>query len=394
MEETSRGTELDSFRANASSSFGLYDTDADGTNINGTSQHPLIQVDKKMYICLGALIILIGTVGNMLSLILWICSSLRKHPLASYMTVLAISDMLTLYSRLFPEIIGMETNLFLGDVNAALCYVRFFLTYTSGHMTAWLLTFMSINKAIAVCIPFKAKRFITCKSGWMVVGVITVAIIGLNMHIFWTFSFDPLKEEIRCGGSDFVYDIWPWIDLAFGVLVPFALLILTNIVIIYKIVGANRRRLGLTTVKKNDNDLTSVSAILIALSLAFLVLNLPTILFVLLFNDELLVGMQQFEVNFFQSFAFLLQYLNSSINFFLYCLTWPTFREKLRLMFCKRNDHDKRSLCTKSDSNGLVQKKHCVTQIDASPDKEKVHTDQKKKHCDHSKVDLEFCSYM
>ena len=307
--------------------------------------HPLTVLDHQLFVSIGVTILIIGTIGNVLSLCVWLCSSLRKHPLAPYMTTLAIGDLLSLYARLLLEIIGIKSEENINEINAVSCYIFFYSTYISGHLVGWSLTLMTIQKAIAVCIPLKARRFITRKTGWITMIVLVIVIMGINTHVFWTFTYDSLATDEKCQGNEFIHHTWPWIDTSLAVFLPFLGLIISNIIIISKLVAAKRRHTKMSTSKvTTDSSLISNCATLITLSLAFLLLNLPLQIYIPLYNSNHIVVDEYTDAFIMTAFS-QLQYTNSTINFFVYCLAWPAFRRKLAFWFCrpcirwkKRND--------------------------------------------------------
>ena len=317
--------------------------------------HPLSELDNHLFVWIGVTILIIGTIGNVLSLCVWLCSSLRKHPLAPYMTTLAIGDLLSLYVRLLSEIIGITSEV--SDIDQAICHLIFYLTYISGHLVGWSLTLMTIQKAIAVCIPLKACRFITRKTGWITMIVLVIVIMGINTHVFWTFTYDPLATDEKCQGNAFIIDTWAWIDTSLAVFLPFLGLIISNIIIISKLVAAKRRHTKMSTSKvTTDSNLISNCATLITLSLAFLLLNLPLQIYIPLHNAYHTV-VDEYTDAFLMTAFFQLQYTNSAINFFVYCLAWPAFRQKLAFWFCRpciwwKKKHDEQTNTMTSTTQG------------------------------------------
>ena len=295
---------------------------------------PLMKADINLFLSLGILILVVGTTGNLLSLCVWVCTGLRKQRLAAYMTVLAIGDLLTLNGRLLPEIIGTLVGVYPNEINAPLCYGSTYLIYVSGHLVGWSLMLMTIQKAIAVSAPLRAKRYITRRAEWITVTIMVIFILGINSHLFWTFSFEPdTNPDYPCRGNTFIKQIWSWLDTLIAVFLPFLGLIISNVIIIYKVVQSSHKRqqdLGAHT----DSNLASTSTILIVLSLAFLFLNMPVQIYIYL-NDNDLTDLKDYEEAFTVTTLFHLQYMNSAINFFVYCLTWKSFRRKLKLLFCR-----------------------------------------------------------
>ena len=355
--------------------------------------HPLTVLDNQLFMSIGVTILIIGTIGNVLSLCVWLCSSLRKHTLAPYMTTLAIGDLLSLYARLLLEIIAIKTEENVYEISAVSCYIFFYSSYISGHLVGWSLTLMTIQKAIAVCIPLKARRFITRKSGWITMIVLVIVIMGINIHVFWTITYDPLATDEKCYlSNEFITDTWPWIDAALAVFLPFLGLTISNIIIISKLVAAKRRRTKMSTSKvTTDSNLISNCATLITLSLAFLLLNLPLQMYIPLYNNNHLV-VDEYTDAFLMTAFLLLQYTNSAINFFVYCLAWPAFRQKLAFWFCrpciwwKKRHDEQRNMMTSTTQGDCSQTQSTQSVLNSTNNinfKENLPT------CNHSNVTID-----
>ena len=361
------------------------------------TDHPLIEVDSHLFVWLGVIILIIGTIGNVLSLTVWVCTSLRFYRLAPYMTILAISDLLTLHTRLLGEIVYIKTGKQIQDIDAPLCQLRFYLTYVSGHLVGWSLTLMTIQKAIAVSAPLRAQSFITRRSGWIIVFVMVIFIFGINTHVFWTFSFDPLNPEDPCTANDFINYTWPWMDTVIAVILPFLGLLFSNMIIIYKLAQAKHRHVKQhTTVVTADTHLVSNSVTLIALSLAFLLLNLPMQIYIPLYNSDVII-VKDYEDALLMTAFLHLQYTNSAINFFVYCLAWPAFRKKLCSIFCVLSikfmrKQDNNRYITNQGRDLASSDTHLVQSgLHSSSDTiSQAHTT----HCDHSNVMIEACTYL
>ena len=354
--------------------------------------HLLSELDIQLFVSIGVTILIIGTIGNVLSLCVWLCSSLRKHPVAPYMTTLAIGDLLSLYARLLLEIIGIKSEEYIHEINAVSCYIFFYSTYISGHLVGWSLTLMTIQKAVVVCIPLKARRFITRKTGWITMIVLVIVIMGINTHVFWTFTYDPLATDEKCQGNAFITDTWAWIYAALAVFMPFLGLIISNLIIISKLVAAKRRHTKMSTSKvTTDSNLISNCATLITLSLAFLLLNLPLQIYIPLRNANHIV-VDKYTNDFLMTAFLLLQYTNSAINFFVYCLAWPAFRQKLAFWFCRpcirwKKKHDEQTNTMTSTTHGDCSQTQSMQSVLNSTNN--INFQENRPACNHSNITID-----
>ena len=126
--------------------------------------------------------------------------------------------------------------------------------------------------------------------------------------------------------------IFPWIDLFFSCLGPFLCILACNISIAVKVF---RSKMAATDGRK-DNRLSTMTAILISVSLFYIVCTAPIAVYLIgqnfwNNNNRELVFYAQMDLYF--AVAVIMSYFNNSMNFFLYCISGPKFRLELVKMF-------------------------------------------------------------
>lgn len=198
------------------------------------------------------LMIIFGTVGNMLSIRVLTRRNIRGSNSFIFLTVLAVSDTLVLYTGLIRQWILYTFELDIRKVHPFLCKMNIFLVYFTLQFSAWLLVLVTFDRVFATWFP---HSFIGKVSHWIPIittSVLAVILIALNAHFL--HGFEDLKYKIgnvtlvqSCVRKDKEYynfniEIWPWIDLAVFNLLPF-LLLLTGSTLIFIKVFQNRKAL-------------------------------------------------------------------------------------------------------------------------------------------------------
>ncbi|ELU03837.1 hypothetical protein CAPTEDRAFT_190469 [Capitella teleta] len=122
------------------------------------------------------------------------------------------------------------------------------------------------------------------------------------------------------------------IDLALASAMPFIVIFTVNTVIIVKLTLKSK---NLTSSSKTS----SMTAILISVSVTFLVFTLPITIHMLLYSGDFYstateLEYAQLEVEW--AVVNIVYYLNNSTNFFLYCISGPSFRREF-LALISRN---------------------------------------------------------
>ena len=295
-------------------------------------------------------LIILGTIGNILTLLIMIKPSMRATSTCFYMASLAIFDTLTLYFNCFTKWLTLLEDVDVLKASSAACKTINFLSYACFDIAVWILVAMTIERFIAVHFPFKAAKYATIKHGKIVLVALIVIFTGTNLHFFWTVS---LNERGQCASlEDHAYfhnEVWPWIDATIYSFLPFALLLIFNVLIIYD----NRRHLlrrstlharRTKETKRNSGFHFRLSAMLVTVSIVFLLLSSPNVILISIRNKyfDFSQGVKDWRdvavYSLWSRATSFCLYLNHSVNFLLYCVSGQRFRRELiNLLTCKWN---------------------------------------------------------
>jgi hypothetical protein len=156
-----------------------------------TSQTPSIPssvsvfgVDPSLVRYGSIFLLIVGTFGNILSFIIFSQGALRKSSTFRYLALLSLMDLLVLYSGLLDLFLTIEYGgaFSLRNLHPITCRLHTFITYWSQHSSSWILSFISVDRAVATnCIQF-ARKFCTPRSAEYIVATILVIIALLNCH--------------------------------------------------------------------------------------------------------------------------------------------------------------------------------------------------------------------
>ncbi|KAH3814503.1 hypothetical protein DPMN_143005 [Dreissena polymorpha] len=341
------------------------------------------------------ILIVIGTIGNVLSIVVLLRPRLRKSTTMFYLTCLSFGDLFTLYTGLLRYWIHSAFKIDVRNLSNGACKVHTFLVYLWLDFTVWVLVSVTVDRCISVSLPFRVKRLCTIQRSRIVVTIIWGIMFIKNMHFFWTLSLVE-TWKYSCGGSSpaeihFLHFVWPWLDMATFCIIPFTIMIVCNIKIIYKMVKAQRKLHAHNKSFQNENatehmndfqrqisyspnclsaqhpspqntstsrrerpicrnvttsstpgtsKISSLTAMLLAVNTVFLITTLPVQ--VLLIGEEYWFPNRDISAeqiawySFWWALVNMLQYLNNSIHFVLYCLTGPRFRHELRGIFRRK----------------------------------------------------------
>lgn len=314
------------------------------------------------FICL-----FIGSIGNSLSFIVFTQKQLRTHSTFRYLAYLSIVDLIVLYLGLGNLILRDYFLLDIREQNLFLCKFHTFLTYVTTHLSSWILTIVSIDRAIACTIVQLNKRFCRPKTADRIFLIMLIIISLINSHILLfmgskqTITSSSLdnnntislhKEIIICTHNtsrlyfQFFEKPYNIIDLFSYVLIPFVIMTICAGIIAYRLFFSLSKPTTNKTIKgrirKGTRRAKQISYMLLILNLVFILLLAPIVIGQI-FQDL----NQEHQYRLYNSITLSLSYTNHALNFVLYGIASPQFRLTLKqLLGFGNHDISRRRLHT------------------------------------------------
>ena len=265
----------------------------------------------------------IGIIGNMCTIFTLLQPKNRNSATAILIMVLAFSDNIMLltgsFLHWFINMTGIDLTTDVG------CKLWTLFHIASVQISSWILATISIERAVLVTLPLKANIIFTKKSACVIASCVVVAVVCLNIPLIIATKVHP--DLHMCDMLDFYINVYPVIDFSFTFLLPFIILVVSSIIII---VVLRHKLKG----KKASNVVSSVSITMVLVNLTFIVTMMPFCVYQMspLYQDDTSLHMPD-------EWHMLLQLseLNPILNFPLYCLGNPRFRQEVKSLLtqCK-----------------------------------------------------------
>ncbi len=291
-----------------------------------------------MWVYGSPVLITVGTMGNLLSAVVMLRPNLRKCTTSLYLLVLAVVDSLVLYTGLLPRWIRDLFGTDLTNFSNAACRIHPFVLNVAIHVEAWIIVCVGIERMVAVVFPYKAKHIFTRRFAARQMAIIGVILAVVNSHFYWTCTIVNGHCEEDSKYEHFMQNVFPWIRFCLTSLIPFLIMLVTNFAIAAKLIHAKHVRKVKLNVRK-DEKLTSMTAILLTISVIFLLTTGPSSAFHIVLLPIDIKDRAPYRLVW--SSLSLLFYTNYSVNFLLYCVSAPRFRREL-IEICRRNSVDTR----------------------------------------------------
>lgn len=329
-------------------------------------------------------ILMVGFLGNLLSLYVFLSRNMRGISASTYLASLSTSDLLTLIFYVTVEwirrgLVYIRPDLKLTFIDVeGLCQFQLYMSYVSRFLSAWLVVAFTGERYIGVCHPLR-RRDICTKSGTRrIVGSIFVISIVIALY-------KPILSAIYVGTdgkhyctTDRDYDFASFVlDSIYAVLitlVPFVIITVLNILIMRRLIIRNKRKRECKIITEESIIRLEFTIILLAISFCFIGLNIP--FFAVWLRNflhskfiskmdvmEHLEGHKAFSnFEFWQGVLYITRtifYLNYCINFFLYSITGAYFRGEVKMLFTyhslKRDSYSRCSLRTSRSNSQTPQ---------------------------------------
>jgi hypothetical protein len=194
--------------------------------------HYLTETIVYKYICLA--IFIIGVIGNLLSVLVFSRSSLRRRSCAIYFLALAITDIASLCASFIDTVLPSYNNVTFSAKSIVICKLNPLLVYFTTDLSNFLLAVASIDRAVSIQCPLTSKRF--CRAR-----IAIYIIIAPSYQVCM-----PSKTKIVYHNEpnsltyDRFYAIFDSLDMLFAVVLPFIVMLICNIIILVRVLTSRR----------------------------------------------------------------------------------------------------------------------------------------------------------
>lgn len=212
------------------------------------------------------LLVVLGLIGNLLSVFVFYKSKLWLQPTSQYLSVLAVSDTVFLIHLLPPWLNAVHlATLFHRE---GFCQVIVFTSYVSCSLSAWLVVAFTVERFVAVLHPLKRNAMCTVKRARLIIVVLIIAALLVNLPILRFVV--PNNNDCNVG-SEYVKPASQFnvADTIISFTFPLALIITLNTCIT---VGVWRLGQARARAQRAQHRVTRM---LLIVSTVFVVFNLP-----------------------------------------------------------------------------------------------------------------------
>ena len=300
-------------------------------------------------IYLTVVFIIVGSVGNLLSIVAVTSRHSKKSSFTVYILALAIVDTLALCSMNADKISSRMFNMAIVDYSAAICKVIKYFEQLLPHISSWIIVCLTIERCLCTSLPHKISLISRPKTGYIVVASVSMILMLLNLHLLVGFVLlpvdvmEPLQESSAsvCYIENEIYQdfytyYWNWMTLSVYCLLPFTIIISANTITVLQ-VYRSVRLVRMTSSSDIGGKARQLLFVTLLVSMSFILLGMPEPLLEV-WKFEVVGNTFDTELMAFKSGVLLtifkhMRTLNHGINFWLYVISGSRFRLNLKAAF-------------------------------------------------------------
>ncbi|XP_025091937.1 nociceptin receptor-like isoform X3 [Pomacea canaliculata] len=335
---------------------------------------PLVTSSMKVYTYCVPIILVIGLLGNLVSLRVFLSRNMRKLSASTYLAALSTSDITALLFHVLVDWLRWGLPSLNSDSAApaflntpGVCHVLFYFSYVSRFLSAWFIVTFTVERYIGVCHPLRRKDICGSRAAHKVISslviialvvmlykpILTSARVVRTQHEELTRCFPDPQRPMLVFTLDSIY------GLSITVL-PFVLISVLNALIIQKLLRRYHRHRQCHVVTEESIIRMEFTVILLVVSFVFIILNLP---FCIVWCKRFLLSRLHVRASEDALYDFdnlegvllltrVVFYINYCVNFFLYSVTGAYFRHELKiLVFYRSQRYSSYIKCSRVDSS-------------------------------------------
>ena len=338
-------------------------------------------------------VILIGIVGNSLSLRVFTSKAMRKMSASYYLAALAMSDMLVLMTYVLLDWLNRGLPRWPGGHSVPLvatqgvCQTFLFFGYTFRLVSVWLIVVFTIERYIGVCRPLHRREMCTKTFAKRAIGSLLLlsSVIASYKPIFCEVKVTEHGSKLCTFKPEFDRPNFI-LDTIYGLIItaiPFIIISILNMLIVRKLLETRRRHRKAKFLADESVVKLEFTFVLLVISTCFIALNLPYfIVWCQRLHHQLMTsltpGKLDSETDRIRGRLFITRTIfciNYCTNFFLYALTGRHFRMQLRgVLRCEDPLERRRSLMARTTQITLTtaspRTSLCMTSQGASKEKQ------------------------
>jgi len=320
-----------------------------------------INVTDMIMLIVPPIILIFGSVCNALTVAVFMRPALQGTTASFLLILLSITDTISLHMGAWAEWLKtvfrlMQNGYNLEASNDITCKIYWYLYQTFRTLSVWILVIVTLERLISIVLPLRSETICRRRNVYITCAILTISLFLIHIpYLIYMQQESGPGGLVGCGAD---YMSLFWIDSLDRVIIPFIIMLIANIIIIFILFQSHNSRKSISSSESfqfEGRKLRLLTMMLLAVSFAHLVLTIPAILFMFDNNDG--------NVLVYMTLITCMMYFDQSINFLLYCISGKLVRtEFLAMIGCNQDRRARSNMYTMSNTDETyMPEKHANT---------------------------------
>lgn len=340
----------------------FFNASMNASNASVTLDYACITIEKKPDVMLSHQVflysslafIIIGLIGNSLSILVFSSRNMRTVSSNFYLLVLAVSDSAYLVSVLLTKVLTTLRCLFFTQAPIDLfnrshtwcVLLQFLLDLLADYSTCLILAF-TVERYIACYHAVRFKEICTLRRARIVCSLLFLlcCVVIAPYHVLYMAHYRQFNVCTVRVEHEFEFTIWYIVEALVFRVIPVFIIAILNVFIIVKVSRLNRDRRkraaastanGSSRNKRASKEERQLTLMLILVSTSYIVVYLPVLIHFVMWklqrSQVIVVSYQAMIIA--QNYTRTFYISGFAINFFLYTLSGRVFRQQLYSLLC------------------------------------------------------------
>src|SRR6218665_880466 len=177
-----------------------FGTLANATDLSVEEDYWQEGLQLKLYTYLAPFVIIIGTLGNSVSIITHQHRDFRHTATAFIFTALSCVDIATLNNTLMSYFLMSAFEVYVRTFSRFSCKIAQFIAYTLHTLSSWTLVLLTAERSISVLFPLRCKEI--CSKRHIIIAWVIIALCVMTENSFFVLAFDLRPNILDLGDNN------------------------------------------------------------------------------------------------------------------------------------------------------------------------------------------------
>lgn len=302
------------------------------TTVDQTEVNQLLNVAEMLFAYVGLLILIFGSVGNILNLILFVgLESLNTLASSLFLLTSFVASEGVLITGLLTRVIRGFSGVDPVNSLVTLCKIRWMVRTIANAVALTCVCLAAFDRYLLSCQNVRRHRLITMKRArWVIlISIFSWSSIFSSYAVYYT---SPKPSSCIIADPTFAY------FASIFNLFHYSLLPLSVLAICCILTWRNLGQQPATFLRGGVRLYDQVTRMLIAQSLGIFITSIPNMawqIYIVASNDVKKDSLRQAQENLLNTVCVLIGFSTHAIAFYVYLIASPTFRKNIRDLFCR-----------------------------------------------------------